>query len=84
MNAWCRRSTSGRRGPGAELDRGRGRHGRGRARRASANATLPKFRDGGLLLVHAGGRAGLFSAIIGGWVNGAIGQPTGDPARDPH
>jgi hypothetical protein len=27
----------------------------------------PKFRDDGLLLVHAGGPAGLFSAIIGGW-----------------
>ena len=41
---------------------------------AFADATLPKFRDGGLLLVHAGGRAGLFSAIIGGWVNGAVGS----------
>ena len=36
--------------------------------------TLPKLRDGGLLLVHAGGRAGLFSAIIGGWVNGTTGS----------
>ncbi len=32
--------------------------------------TLPKFRAGGLLIVHAGGGAGLFSAIIGGWVSG--------------
>jgi hypothetical protein len=39
--------------------------------------TLPKFRPGGLLLVHAGGGAGLFSAIIGGWANGETGsQPT--------
>ena len=39
--------------------------------------TLPKFRPGGLLLVHAGGGAGLFSAIIGGWANGDTGsQPT--------
>src|SRR3954447_6415043 len=39
--------------------------------------SLPKFRQGGLLIVHAGGRAGLFSAIIGGWANGATGsQPT--------
>ncbi len=37
-------------------------------------ATLPKFRDGGLLIVHAGGGAGLFSAIIGGWVNGETGS----------
>jgi hypothetical protein len=39
--------------------------------------TLPKFRAEGLLIVHAGGGAGLFSAIIGGWANGEIGsQPT--------
>ncbi len=31
---------------------------------------LPKFRPGGLLLVHAGGTAGLFSTVIGGWVSG--------------
>ncbi|MGI8794483.1 MAG: thioredoxin family protein, partial [Acidimicrobiales bacterium] len=37
-------------------------------------ARLPKFRDGGLLVVHAGGTAGLFSAIIGGWASGAIGS----------
>ncbi|MFM8563711.1 MAG: thioredoxin family protein [Acidimicrobiia bacterium] len=36
--------------------------------------TLPKFRPGGILLVHAGGGAGLFSAIIGGWANGDIGS----------
>jgi hypothetical protein len=29
---------------------------------------LPKFRDGGLQLVRAGGDAGLFSAIIPGWL----------------
>ena len=33
-----------------------------------------KFRDDGLLLVHAGGGAGLFSAIIGGWINGPGGS----------
>jgi hypothetical protein len=33
-----------------------------------AGATIPKFRPGGLHIVHAGGTAGLFSAIIGGWV----------------
>lgn len=38
--------------------------------------TLPKFRPEGLLIVHAGGPAGLFSAVIGGWVNGEMGtQP---------
>jgi hypothetical protein len=35
---------------------------------------LPKFRPGGILLAHAGGKAGLFSAIIGGWANGATGS----------
>jgi len=39
-----------------------------------ASVTLPKFRDGGLLIVHAGGAAGLFSAIIGGWASGAVGS----------
>ena len=36
--------------------------------------TLPKFRPGGIVLVHAGGGAGLFSAIIGGWANGDMGS----------
>ena len=35
---------------------------------------LPKFREGGLLVCHAGGGAGLFSAVIGGWVNGDEGS----------
>jgi hypothetical protein len=35
---------------------------------------LPKFRNGGLQIVHAGGGAGLFSAIIGGWASGAVGS----------
>lgn len=39
-----------------------------------ANETLGKFRTDGLLLVHAGGGAGLFSAMIGGWANGATGS----------
>jgi hypothetical protein len=39
-----------------------------------ADATLPKFRDGGLLIVHAGGTAGLFSAIITGWLSGSAGS----------
>ena len=39
-----------------------------------ANATLPKFRPGGLLVVHCGGGAGLFSSIIGGWANGEVGS----------
>jgi hypothetical protein len=39
-----------------------------------ADETLGKFRADGLLLVHAGGGAGLFSAMIGGWANGSTGS----------
>lgn len=39
-----------------------------------AGAKVPKFRTGGLQIVHAGGDAGLFSAMIGGWAGGAIGS----------
>ncbi len=39
-----------------------------------AGMSLPKFRPGGLLVAVAGGSAGLFSAIIGGWVNGPTGS----------
>jgi hypothetical protein len=35
---------------------------------------FPKSRPGGLLIVHAGGAAGLFSAVIGGWVSGGTGS----------
>lgn len=38
---------------------------------ALVDESLPKFwRDHGLLIVRAGGDAGLFSAIIGGWIGG--------------
>ncbi len=40
----------------------------------AAGQKVPKFRPGGLLVAHAGGRAGLFSAIIGGWANGPRGS----------
>lgn len=59
--------------PGAELVRGAGGIAEGIPERL-AGATLPKFRPGGLLIVHAGGTAGLFSAVIGGWVSGAMGS----------
>jgi hypothetical protein len=39
-----------------------------------AGTTVPKFRPGGLQIAHAGGQAGLFSAIIPGWVGGAMGS----------
>lgn len=37
-------------------------------------ATINKFRPGGLMLAYAGGGAGLFSMVIGGWANGAVGS----------
>ena len=33
-----------------------------------AEKIMPKFREGGLSIVRAGGSAGMFSAIIAGWV----------------
>jgi hypothetical protein len=59
--------------PGSELIRGAGGIAEGVPERLNG-LTLPKFRPGGLLLVHAGGGAGLFSAIIGGWANGDVGS----------
>ena len=35
---------------------------------------IGKFRPGGLLVVHAGGPAGPFSAIMAGWLNGPRGS----------
>lgn len=35
---------------------------------------IPKFRPDGLLLMHAGGQAGLFSAVLGGWRGGPGGS----------
>ena len=40
----------------------------------AAGRKVPKFRPGGLLVIHAGGSAGLFSAIVGGWANGPRGS----------
>jgi thiol-disulfide isomerase/thioredoxin len=39
-----------------------------------AGQRLPKPRDGGLLLAYAGGGAGMFSAIIDGWLSGRRGS----------
>jgi hypothetical protein len=59
--------------PGADLIRGA--HGMAEgAPLHLRDSTLPKFRAGGLLLTYAGGGAGLFSSIVAGWANGAIGS----------
>jgi len=45
---------------------------------------VPKFRPGGLLLVHAGGAAGMFSTVVPGWVSGPGGsEPTTVPIGAP-
>ena len=58
--------------PADELKRGAGDMAEG-VPDAMLFPIMPKLRPEGLLIVHAGGDAGLFSAIIGGWVNGEKG-----------
>ena len=68
---------------GAELVKGAGGIEEGLPQWA-AGRSLPKFRDGGLLIVHAGGTAGMFSAVIGGWASGPTGSvPVTRPVRWP-
>jgi hypothetical protein len=59
--------------PAAELVRGAGGIAEG-VPTSLADRTLAKFRPGGILLACAGGGAGLFSTIIGGWANGELGS----------
>lgn len=59
--------------PGAELVRGALNMAEGLPAKF-ADRTVPKFKAGGILLAHAGGGAGLFSSVIGGWANGAMGS----------
>jgi hypothetical protein len=59
--------------PGDELVRGAGGIAEGLPDGVRGKV-VPKFRPGGLLLVHCGGAAGLFSAIVGGWAGGALGS----------
>jgi hypothetical protein len=54
--------------PGRERARGRGGMDEGLPE-SLAEAAIPKFREGGLRFVHAGGNAGLFSGILSSWVN---------------
>ena len=59
---------------GAELARGAGGIDEGVPAQLAAGRKLPKFLPGDLAIVHAGGSAGMFSAIIEGWVSGARGS----------
>jgi hypothetical protein len=59
--------------PGTEMVRGA----RGCAEgmpESFAGADIPKYMPDGLLIVHTGGGAGKWSAVIGGWVRGEIGS----------
>ncbi|MEY2421851.1 MAG: hypothetical protein QOI95_1918 [Acidimicrobiaceae bacterium] len=58
---------------GAEIVRGAGGIAEGVPDWAK-DTQLPKFRPEGIVLVHAGGGAGLFSTIIAGWANGETGS----------
>jgi hypothetical protein len=60
--------------PGSELVRGADGMAEGLPEAFADAPSLPKFRQGGLMLAYAGGGAGLFSEIIGGWANGDIGS----------
>jgi hypothetical protein len=59
---------------GDELVRGAGGIDEGVPAALAAGRKLPKFRPGDLAIVHAGGSAGMFSAIIEGWVSGERGS----------
>lgn len=59
--------------PGEELMRGMGGIAEGMPE-SFADRSVPKFREGGLWFVHAGGAAGMFSGIIGGWSSGPGGS----------
>ncbi len=49
---------------------------------AFAGRQVPKFRPGSLMIVRAGGNAGGFSAILGGWIGGSKGsEPITVPIR---
>lgn len=60
--------------PGSELAAGVGGIADGIPEAFAELPAIPKFRPESMLIVHAGGDAGLFSAIIGGWASGALGS----------
>ena len=61
--------------PGESLARGAGGIAEGLPLPEQAKASpIPKFLPGNLRIVHAGSGAGLFSAILGGWLTGPSGS----------
>jgi len=59
--------------PGSEVVRGAGGCDEGLPE-GFEGGSWPKFAATGLSFVYAGGKAGMFSAIIGGWINGETGS----------
>lgn len=57
----------------AEITRGAGGIDEG-VPAGGSDRPIPKFRPGGLMIVHAGGHAGMFSSVIGGWAGGPGGS----------
>lgn len=60
--------------PGSDMVRGAHGIAEGLPEVMAGNPAIPKFRPDGILLAHAGGGAGFFSTMIGGWVNGGTGS----------
>jgi hypothetical protein len=61
--------------PGSDLMRGAGGIAEGLPLPEQAkDSPIPKFLPGNLRIVHAGSGAGLFSAILGGWLTGPAGS----------
>jgi hypothetical protein len=60
--------------PGDELARGAGGIEEGMPAAMVAGRSIPKFAPRDLAIVHAGGSAGMFSAILEGWVSGERGS----------
>jgi len=61
--------------PGSELVRGVDGIAEGLPEAFADNPAIPKFKENGLMIIHAGGKAGKFSAIISGWIaSGSMGS----------
>ena len=70
--------------PGSEIAAGAGGIADGLPPEYADLPAVPKFRPESMLIVHAGGDAGLFSAIIGGWASGPLGSTPVTVAVDQH
>lgn len=67
--------------PGADVVAGAGGVAEGMPASRAAD-TVPKFQPDGLLLVRAGGPAGMFSAVLSGWPGGRVHQESHPVTRE--